>query len=116
MTIKIFKNLEIKIKHMTKTTIVVENLILEDEIIANNWLEIVDFLELFQSYIKNHLSFDVVYPFDLIEFKLHKSKTNEIFFTMTFKNNTYAFSKLNASRIVHKINRILARCNLLYHN
>lgn len=40
MMIKIFKNLEIEIRHISKTTIVVENLILDDKIIANNWLEI----------------------------------------------------------------------------
>lgn len=114
MMIEIFKNIEIEVSYVNKTTIIIENLIIDSKVIANSWLEIIDFLELFQSYIKNHLSFDITYPFDKLVFKLHKSKRDEILLSMDFGESTYAFSKLNASKIVHKINRILARCDLLY--
>jgi len=114
MMIEIFKNIEIEVRYINKTTVIVENLIIDNKVIANSWLEIINFLELFQSYIKNHLSFNITYPFDKLVFKLHKSKRDEILLSMNFEGNIYAFSKLNASKIVHKINRILARCDLLY--
>jgi len=114
MIIEISKNIEIEIRQISKNTIFFESLIIENHLITHDWLKIIDFLELFQEYTKNHLSFDVNYQLNQIQFKLYKSKSEEILLSMYLDDNIYAFSKLNAARITHKINRILARCDLFY--
>ena len=87
---------------------------IDDVVVLNHWIPTIDFLEIFQSYQKNFLALNKIYELYEIEFIAYKCKDDSIVYLFMKSNEKeYKFSKYDAAKIVHKLNRILARCNLL---
>lgn len=108
--------ISIRVDFKQKNIVVFDTLILGQESITSNFCDLIDFIEYFNCYKNNLLNLNKTYYFlDSIKFDLQQNESS-ISLVMHLENESYAFSKLYASRIVHKLNRIIARCDLLHHN
>ena len=112
MIIKVTKNIDILVDILDKKTLF-KGLFINEVLYLKKWTDFCDFIEYFNAYIKNHLKIDEEYHYKNINFELTK-KDNSVLLAMYAKRQWYTFSKLEASQLVHKCNRILARCDLLY--
>jgi hypothetical protein len=113
--IKISDRFTVKVKHHSKSKTTLVGLFYEHELITLDWTEIIDFMEIFQAYLKNYLTVGEEYPFlshMTIVLAKHQGKVALEIYTQSSRE---IFTKLDAGRLVHKLNRILSRCDLLYH-
>lgn len=91
-----------------------EGLYYRQELLTLEWTELVDFVEFFQAYLKNHLQMTQTYRWgEELTFSLVK-QDGMVQLNVTFAYENLTFSKLEAAQLVHKVNRVLARCDLLY--
>ncbi len=106
------KSLSIKIERHSKF-ITLEGLYFNSVLILYDWLKIVDFVEYFQAFQKNHLLSNHTYSIDnTIEFELTK-QDERVLLSMLISGQWIHFDKLKAAQMSQKINRVLARCDLL---
>ncbi|QOY53200.1 hypothetical protein [Candidatus Sulfurimonas baltica] len=109
----IAKNIYAAVEHTGKE-IHFSGIKIDDILVFEHWIPCIDFLEIFQSYQKNFLVLDKLYEVYEIEFIVYKCKDDSIvYLSMQYNEKEYKFSKYDAAKIVHKLNRILARCNLM---
>lgn len=86
----------------------------QDIPVIKEWTELVDFVEHFQAYTRNFLTFENTYRNGpQLQFRLAK-KANQVLLTMEYMDIVFEFSKLDALKVVHKINRVLTRCDLFH--
>ena len=90
-----------------------QGLCYEDEFILKEWIEYCDFIEYFNAYLRNYLQIDKEYRYKNLYFELVK-KERAVLLMMWTGEKWHSFSKLEASQLVHKCNRVLARCDLFH--
>ena len=93
-------------------TMLLHGLYFHDQLLTTEWTDIVDFVEIFQAFNKNHLQFSKQYPFtEYLTLSLCKEE-DSVYLQMSSTYDDFLILKLEAAQIVHKTNRILARCTL----
>lgn len=87
-------------------------LLAEDHMVIKDWIRAVDFIECLQAYIKNHLVTEKYYDEGAFCFEVIK-KDHAVLLEVSFEvDYSYQYTKLEAARIAHKLNRVLSRCDL----
>ncbi len=112
MTVELNNKISIKIEPVNKSKTRLIGLFYDDRLILREWYKIVDLVECFQAFQKNHLSMDETYTIDyLIELELRK-KNDKVTLAVYIDNSWLYFNKLESAQIAHKISRVLARCDI----
>lgn len=108
---KINDHLETLIECNDKSQCKFDSLMAEGEEVLTEWTDMVDFIEYLQSYVRGHLITGAEY--ELKSLFLHLEKHNGIVcLFIHYKHEEYFYTKLEASQIAHKLNRVLGRCDL----
>lgn len=113
MIIKLIDQIYLLVERRTQQQVILVGLFDHETLLINEWTDLSDFCEYFQSFTRNHLAMGEKYFIKGIDFELHKQK-NTVVLAMYCQGRWYYFSKLEASQVLHKMNRVLGRCDLLY--
>jgi len=108
------KYLSIVIEKKSEYLTIFRGFFFKEELLTDNWTELIDMLEIFQAFNRNHLNVTKKYKWkSLSEFSLFKHEGN-IYLQFDYDLEGFSVSKLESAQIGHKLNRVLSRCNLFY--
>lgn len=111
MLIALNDRLLVQLEQENKKTKLI-GLYFDQELVTETWTEIVDFMEIYQSFLRNHLDTNEEYHFKKMLFRLEKDTGRTMLVSYAY-GIRQTYDKLEAARLVHKLNRVLARTELL---
>lgn len=112
MIIELRNAISIHIEPVKNSKMRLVGLFYKDHLLLQEWIKIVDLVECFQAFQKNHLSIGETYIIDnLIELELRKHNGKVILATYIYDSWIY-LDKLETAQITQKLHRVLARCDL----
>ena len=114
MLIEIYPNLGILIEPAERNRYLFRGLFYGNECMFENWIDVVDWVEIHQGFTKKILRGDMLYDqLRPVYFKVRKEESNGVLLLMQYQQYPLLkFSKLESNQISHKVNRILSRCDL----